>query len=73
MGNFNSKMIAEPASTTVGDKIIQTARDLKVDAIIIGRRGMNNIQRLFAGSVSRFVMENADCDVFVVKNKIKQV
>lgn len=43
-----------------------------MDAIIIGRRGMTKMQRVFAGSVSRYVMENADCDVFVVKAKSKK-
>ncbi len=60
-------MVAEPSTTTVGDFIVHKAKEFKVDAIIIGRRGMTTMQRLFAGSVSRYVMENAPCDVFVVK------
>lgn len=71
MGHFNSKIIAEPVVTTVGEKIIQTAKEINADAIIIGRRGMSTMQRFFSGSVSKFVMENADCDVFVVKCKPK--
>jgi hypothetical protein len=31
---------------------------------------MSKMQRVFAGSVSRYVMENADCDVFVVKSPL---
>eukprot|EP00026_Physarum_polycephalum_P019998 Phypoly_transcript_22307.p1 GENE.Phypoly_transcript_22307~~Phypoly_transcript_22307.p1 ORF type:complete len:144 (+),score=22.77 Phypoly_transcript_22307:120-551(+) len=66
---YNSKMVAEPIATgsSVGATILQTAKDEGVDAIIIGRRGMSKMQRVFAGSVSRYVMENAECDVFVVK------
>ena len=30
---------------------------------------MSSVQRFFTGSVSRYIMENADCDVLVVKAK----
>lgn len=36
----------------------------------MGRRGMGTIARLLLGSVSRYVLENAPCDVVVVKSTV---
>jgi len=50
-----------------GDSIVTAAKEKKIDTIVIGRRGMGALKRLFLGSVSRYVVENAPCDVVVIK------
>ncbi len=42
-------------------------KDNAIDTLVIGRRGMNTFQRLVTGSVSKYCLENADCNVLVVK------
>src|SRR5690349_7586392 len=41
--------------------------EYKIDFLIIGRRGMNQIKRALVGSNSQYVVENAKCNVVVVK------
>eukprot|EP01115_Flamella_aegyptia_P009068 TRINITY_DN38311_c0_g1_i2.p1 TRINITY_DN38311_c0_g1~~TRINITY_DN38311_c0_g1_i2.p1 ORF type:complete len:166 (+),score=27.25 TRINITY_DN38311_c0_g1_i2:66-563(+) len=47
--------------------IVEKAKDLNVDIIIVGSRGLGLIKRLFLGSVSQYVVSNANCSVLVVK------
>eukprot|EP01111_Echinosteliopsis_oligospora_P001387 TRINITY_DN12116_c0_g1_i1.p1 TRINITY_DN12116_c0_g1~~TRINITY_DN12116_c0_g1_i1.p1 ORF type:complete len:130 (-),score=29.24 TRINITY_DN12116_c0_g1_i1:116-505(-) len=66
---FNSKMVAAPIPPSgVGAAICEKITELQIDTVVCGRRGLNTIQRLFAGSVSRYVMENATCNVLIVKS-----
>jgi len=69
---IHSQMIADPAPMTIGELIIEKAVENRVDVIVLGRRGMSKTQRLFAGSVSRYVMEKAPCDVFVIRPKVEK-
>ena len=39
----------------------------KVELLVIGRRGLNKVERLFVGSVSKYCAENAKCSVMVVR------
>lgn len=48
-------------------EIIDYAEQEKVDLIVMGNRGLNGVQRLFLGSVSHRVVQEAPCDVLVVK------
>jgi nucleotide-binding universal stress UspA family protein len=50
-----------------GDSIVAAAKEKQIDTILIGRRGMGAFKRLLLGSVSRYVVENAPCDVLVIK------
>lgn len=50
------------------DVILDVARKDKYDLIIIGNRGLNQIQRLFMGSVSSKVVSLAQCPVLLVKS-----
>ena len=53
----------------VGDPaqmLIETARDLDADLIVVGRRDRSPVRRLVLGSVSATVLRRADCDVLVV-------
>lgn len=39
------------------------------DLVICGERGLSNIKYAFVGSVSTFLIRNANCDVLVVKQR----
>lgn len=49
------------------DVILSLAKKGEYDLIIIGNRGLNQVQRLFLGSVSRKVVSLAHCPVLLVK------
>ncbi|GIU95378.1 MAG: hypothetical protein KatS3mg012_1835 [Gaiellaceae bacterium] len=49
------------------DAIIETARDLDADLIVVGTRGRNVAARVLLGSVSTAVVNAAPCDVLVVR------
>lgn len=50
------------------DVILDVARKGKYDLIIIGNRGLNQLQRLFMGSVSSKVVSLAQCPVLLIKS-----
>jgi nucleotide-binding universal stress UspA family protein len=50
-------------------KIIETAEEEKVDLIVIGRRGMSAIEKLFIGSVANHVLRNSPVPILVTKKK----
>lgn len=47
--------------------IIEYARGHGVDLIVMGHRGMSNLQRFFVGSVADRVVDHAPCMVLVVR------
>lgn len=47
--------------------IVALADRLESDVIIMGSRGLNPAQSLLIGSVSQYLIENANCPVLVVK------
>jgi nucleotide-binding universal stress UspA family protein len=47
-----------------GAVILETAKD--ADLVVVGKRGLNPLQRLVLGSVSSKVIHRAECDVLVV-------
>ncbi|MHA1479938.1 MAG: universal stress protein [Candidatus Thorarchaeota archaeon] len=52
----------DPAS-----RIIEIADEREADLIIMGSRGLSGIKRLFVGSISDKVTNNAKCPVMVVR------
>ncbi|MBR4226180.1 MAG: universal stress protein [Candidatus Methanomethylophilaceae archaeon] len=50
------------------ETVIQVADLYKCDTIIVGRSGRSSLDRLFLGSVSNYVVKNADCTVIVVSD-----
>lgn len=51
---------------TVGHNICKYAQDKGIDLIVIGRRGLSELQEMLLGSVSRYVSYHATCAVIVV-------
>jgi len=54
-------------SNNVGEMICQAVEKKHIDFLVLGRRGMGKIKRWFLGSTSQYCMENAKCNVVVVK------
>ncbi|ALC85660.1 universal stress protein [Bacillus sp. FJAT-22090] len=52
---------------TPGPEIIKQANELNVDLVIIGSRGLNNLQEMVLGSVSHKVMKRVHCPALIVK------
>ncbi|TGB02923.1 universal stress protein [Halobacillus salinus] len=50
-----------------GAAICEYAEEHGMDLIIIGNRGLGSVKRLFLGSVSNSVVQNATCPVLVMK------
>jgi len=53
----------------VGKTIVETAKDLDVDLIAMGTRGLSGLKALILGSVARYVVNHAHCPVLVVRRK----
>jgi nucleotide-binding universal stress UspA family protein len=49
------------------EEIIQIAKDQKVDMIILGSHGRNDIERAILGSVSMAVLTHAPCSVAIIR------
>lgn len=71
-----AKELLEPIAKSVkthikdgspGESIVNTARELQCDLIIMGSRGLTGIKELFLGSVSHYVAQRSDCPVLIVK------
>jgi predicted phosphodiesterase len=67
--------VTQIAHTTVIDhgdarkKLPKRAKELGVDVIVMGRRGMTADKRSPVGSVSQYVVEHAPCSVIVIKEE----
>jgi nucleotide-binding universal stress UspA family protein len=49
--------------------ILETARDVEADTVIVGTRGRQGIERLLLGSVAASVVRHAGCPVWVIRPK----
>lgn len=50
-----------------GPTIVEFANTNGVDCVVIGSRGLNNLQTMILGSVSHKVAKRVDCPVLIVK------
>ena len=54
----------------VGLKSIIDWENNQIDLIMLGATGLNAVERLFIGSVSEYVIRNANCDVLIVRTDL---
>ncbi|MDA4115108.1 MAG: universal stress protein [Thaumarchaeota archaeon] len=59
---YASDEVGQPA-----DMLLTLATEYRVDLIVVGRRGIRGLERFLMGSVSTAVINQAKCDVLVVK------
>ena len=52
----------------IGEIICEYISEHKIDFLVMGRRGMGMVERLILGSNSEHCIENADCNVIIVKH-----
>lgn len=52
-------------------EILKTARQQKVDLVLMGSRGLTGLRRLLMGSVAQSVSQHAPCSVLVVRSRKK--
>ncbi len=53
-----------------GPIITEYAQGLKVDLIVVGSHNRTGIDRMFAGSVSAYVLQHAPCPVLIIKKEV---
>jgi nucleotide-binding universal stress UspA family protein len=51
-----------------GPSIVEHAKRLRCDLIVVGQRGLNRLEQLLVGSVSRHIVRHAHCPVLVIKD-----
>lgn len=49
------------------EKIMDTAKEIGADMIVVGSHGKHGVKRLYLGSVSAKIVEHAPCHVLVIK------
>jgi nucleotide-binding universal stress UspA family protein len=50
-----------------GPALVDLAREIAADVVVVGSRGQGALKRLLLGSVSNHVIHNAPCAVVVVR------
>eukprot|EP01126_Amoeba_proteus_P052607 TRINITY_DN6368_c0_g1_i2.p1 TRINITY_DN6368_c0_g1~~TRINITY_DN6368_c0_g1_i2.p1 ORF type:complete len:155 (+),score=28.90 TRINITY_DN6368_c0_g1_i2:471-935(+) len=63
---FRFVMVKGMGSGT-GSILCQAVNNYKISTIVLGRRGLGRVTRFFLGSTSRYVLENAECNVIIIK------
>jgi nucleotide-binding universal stress UspA family protein len=51
--------------------ILETAKGISADLIVMGNRGFSKIKRFFVGSVTQRVISEAPCPVLVIHTEAK--
>ncbi len=53
------------------ETVLDVAKRFACDTIIVGRSDRSSLDRLFLGSVSDFIVKNAECTVILVSDKVE--
>jgi nucleotide-binding universal stress UspA family protein len=54
-------------SSSVGDILVDAARDLGVELVVMGSHGRTGVKRMLLGSVAEHVLRHANCPVVTVR------
>lgn len=54
-------------ATSAVDGILQVAKEISADIIVVGTHGRNALEQVILGSVSHSLIQKADCPILVVK------
>ena len=65
--SFGVRVYCEIVEGQPADEIRKFAETQSVDLIVLGRRKMSSLMRLFAGSISESVMRDATCSVMIAR------
>jgi nucleotide-binding universal stress UspA family protein len=65
----NVEVVTKVLEGNPKDVIVQEARDIGADLIVVGSHGHGRFRRLVLGSVAGAVVANAPCSVHVVRDK----
>ena len=55
----------------VAEEIIHKAKQLEVDLVVVGSKGLTAYERFLLGSVSQKVLRHAPCSVLVIRNQMR--
>jgi len=55
------------SSSNAGELICKAVKQYNIQTVVTGRREMGDFKRFFVGSTSKYLVENAECNVIVVK------
>jgi nucleotide-binding universal stress UspA family protein len=58
-------------SSHSGEALCQAVDSKKIDFLIVARRGLGVVKRFFVGSTTKYCVENANCNVLVLKGDWK--
>lgn len=65
--NVKVEIITDFSQKNPGHAICDYADENVADMIIVGHRGLSNLKKLFLGSVSSTILQQAHCQVLVIK------
>ena len=69
--DISTKSLVRVGSPT--QEIIETARSLPADLIVISTHGLTGLKHVFLGSVAEHVVQRAPCPVFVVREREHEI
>ena len=70
-GDISNQPLVRVGSPT--QEIIETARSLPADLIVISTHGLTGLKHVFLGSVAEHVVQRAPCPVFVVREREHEI
>jgi len=51
----------------VKELMVKEVDEKQIDFLVMGRRGLNKIERFFVGSNTKYALENANCCLIIIK------
>ncbi|SFE01873.1 Nucleotide-binding universal stress protein, UspA family [Lentibacillus persicus] len=64
---IKTDVIIEEIHRNEGTKLCEYAEEHDIDLIIVGSRGLGGVKKIFLGSVSNRIVQEAGCPVLVIK------